>query len=319
MAGDDNEQIENETTEKPESQGKPDAHQRLADRIEKAAKAEPPDDGGEDDAPEPEERPKKRNRWQEMNAVKDDAMRRAELAEKRAAEAEERAMRALRLVEERAAPQAPKKDEDDAEKQALEGLRREQQLLYRELRLREGSLTQADLERIERRNNEIEEQKLATVARREMRAMAGQQQSQPSGHPLTPFLQMQFPDVFAVQDGRGLRWARSWYEQQVLEGREETPDLIVAAYREARRRFNPNHPEVKGQRKPDPNAAARMTGQGAGPAGGAGDGGGERVAEMSAAQRKMANSMYSHLPTEEARYAAWKKGPGARLQKKLSA
>lgn len=274
--------------------------------------AEPPQAAADVAAPQPEPPQQKRNRWREMN----DRVTAAETA-RDAAEQRERQLTALYQERVKAAAEnaarPPAQDPDEQYKAAVGAIRREQNLLHRELKYRENELTQADIDRIQTRADELEEERIGLAAERKAKALIGNAPRSPGAHPLMAALYMKYPDV--LQNDRAREYARSYFGMQKALGRPESMSLVEESYDRARKDFRTvqvGAPQVR----PDANSGARMSGIAAGPSASGGSAP-EPQWDITPSQRKMANASYEHLPKESDRIAAWRKRAGARLQKKM--
>ena len=316
------EQPSTEPKEAPDKKPPATAEERLEERIrereERKQAAEPdrtPDDDDADadiDAAPPQAQPQKRNRWREMND-------KAAAAEAKAAAAEQRAEQAMKLLSEhqqrvqsQPQPQPQTQPGADPSQAAEDAIYEEQAQLYRMLQLGEGKLSAAELDRIDKRSRELERSKLKLVAEQTIKQHAPQ--AQPQQHPHLPYLLATFPDVFKSEQAK--QYADGHHRMLRAQGKPDNLETVIESLVAARAALKtaPVSAPVA-QRKPDPQARQRLAGQAAGPSGG-GEDDDETPITMSAAQRRMARAKWPDLSEDKA-FERWRKGPGARLQKKL--
>lgn len=258
------------------------------------------DDRDDPDArPEPREEPARPrdNRWRRMNEERDSA-----LAEAR--QLREQMTQLLGVMQERTRAPEPKEPAEDPFAERLDKIKRERNLLYREIQAGAGKLTQEQLDNIERRAQALEEEHVETLAER-LVTKRGLAQPQRQEHPLKPFLALQFPDV--VQNPKAVDYARAHFQMELAKGRPESMELVIESHQRAREALR----TAPTAARPDPNGATRRTGMGTGP--GAGAAHETAVPSLTKEQRKMADVLYEHVPDPKKRYQKWSEGPGRRL------
>ncbi len=271
------------------------------DREDPDARPEP----DADDPPAP--KPRKDNRWQQMNE-------RTTAAEERASRAEAQLSQTLALLQERTRTPEPKKEDAvDPLAEKLGRIKRERALLMREIQAGAGKFTKEQMDEIEKRAEALEEEHVETLAERLVTKRGlGQPQTQVSEDVqlLKGALRMQYPDVLA--NPRAVAWARGYYQMEVAKGRADSGpqgmQLVIEAHQKAREALKtaPATPRT------DPNAPARRVGMGAGPGAGARDD--AAPSGLTKEQKKMADALYGNeIPDAKKRYEKWAKGPGARL------
>jgi hypothetical protein len=266
--------------------------QEAAGRSEPDDEATPPPvlsigktDDDDDDGPSRDE--KKHNRFKALQE------RNSEM-ERRMADLEQRNNLAFGVIQELRMGQAT----------ALDGVYKEQNLLYREFQAKGTAITQAEIDTYEAKARELDEKKVEIQAERLLRKR-GIQAADPNAAQRAA-IQAKHADVYA--DQRALDYAEGYYKQQVALGNAESWTLLEESMNASRRQFKlGNTPAPDHRRRQRTMGMASTTGAGSGADPGAG---GKIV--MTKAFRQMADAMYSHEPDRQKRFQMWANGAGKR-------
>ncbi len=244
------------------------------------------------DPQQPRQPNSSKNRWRENNEKR-------EVAERRAAEllAENAALRALQEERRREADAKPAEPVADKHKAELDDIKLKEQRLYRLLHATPNMPADvlADMQEQAEQLNQ-RRQRIAVSQALEERDKTNPPQQQ---NVMAEFLRSQFPDVEANKAAMG--YSEGYYKMELAKGRPDSWQLRAEALQKGREQFR-TAPSPVPRKAPDANAAARLSGTSAGPAGGGGGGG--SAPQLSKEEMRMARSRYKHLKDEPKMYAA---------------
>lgn len=228
-------------------------------------------------------------RYDDLAREREEYRTRAERLEREVQEIRSQAAAAMQMAHmERARQAEPQKD---PYKEAVEGIRREQERIQAILRSKE-IVDPNELQQLKTEYYGLEDRRIEALERRMLDRVRGE-----VARPRDPaeaeahILQSEFPEV--VANGSALRWATGLFHQMVAEGKPANLTTSRAALKQASEKFG--FSEVQAP----PPSAAQQAKYGAVSAQAGANGAQDGIRLDKAAQR-MALAMYPSLPEEDA-------------------
>lgn len=298
------------------------AAEKVKERVEEKEQSEP-DDPVEIDLDKADEeiepltadaresrQERRRNRYREIQDERTAALKRAEDAERR--EAETRNLFLQQLQQLPRPPQGP--PQPDALDKELDDTLAEQRLVYRDFnaRAQANAITEAD-EREFQQKVQVLQKRLLTLGGKLALRESGQQQN--PEHVKREVIRQQMMQMHGDVLGNQATqmYCDGVYKQLRAMGRPDDWSTLEEAAEATRRNFGmPSR-----TRRPAPSEASKRKLTGMARGGGAPQNGDSpRVVTLSSQDKKMANALFKHIPSETERYKRWASGPGRRLLEK---
>lgn len=255
---------------------------------------------------------RRRDRYAEMAEERKAASERAEKLERDLADE-----RTRRIALETVAPQRQQQPEADPEGQEILRIRGERKHLHTAFLAKQqaGGMTEAERDDFERKGYELQDRENFATHQRNVRLTGGanrggMSQEQVRAEAQKEVIKATYPDIYGHSNPAVAQHAAATYQALRATGLPPTKETFERAVGETRKAFRL---EGATPRRPPPDEAARRRLSGAGSGTGRSGGAAPVVVRMTKDQRRMADTAYSHLPTEKARHEAWAKGPGRKL------
>jgi hypothetical protein len=277
---------------------------------EEADKAEREDRGGRQE--------RRRDRYREQTEAARAAEERAAAAER---ERDEERTRRIAYETQIATQQRAPQQEADPEGAEILRVRAERESVHAayQARVARGGITPQEEQEFRAKAYELNDREDQAKFLRNQRMHGGGQrgltQQDVAREAQKQYLLNTFPDVFTHPDKRVLQYVSATHDQLLAAGHRPGNETLQMAISATRKQFRLG-PQ---QRAPEPNEASRrrLSGGGTGGGGGRPVAGGDEptVVKMSAAQRKMAEAAFGHLPPAAA-HKQWAKTVGKKLAQK---
>jgi hypothetical protein len=251
---------------------------------------------------DPSREDKKQNRYREEVEGRIRAEEKARLYEEE--------LNRFRMAPQQPTPQPPVPQEDPVQRSLDENYTNRVRLFEAyQAKVSGGTLSPDEQDKYLKDSRALEEKQQELIAEKVLRK-SGMGQQDPNAA-MRQTIQSRYFDV--VSNPQVRQWTIGRYHQRIAEGASSDPNSVIPLLDdiadEARQRFRIG----KYRNGPAPTEAtkARHTGP---PAGGSPDSKDKpRGIKMTPELKKMANSLYSHIPDEKERYQKWANGPGKRL------